>query len=253
MSPSYVPYQDSVEEVVKAVASKCQELGVQVPAENRELPQIHATIKMHKDRVKFRYIIGSRNCVTKQVAKKLVQILKLISRINSTGNTVTRYNFTLELKGTGLWTTMRQCWLTWNTSIQHRTLAEFRRSIFQLCTPRSLWKTWKKKNVEKAFKGGNNQYICVTQQDAGWCHQKKTNTFSKDEVFAMWALTQLLRWLTFTYIIMNHPSWKPLPRKIMELLKNSTTPADSSMISPRSITTDTCSNSKKGFTQKSWS
>ena len=32
---------------------------------------------------------------------------------------------------------------------------------------------------------GNNQYICVTQQDAGWCHQKKTNTFSKDEVFAM--------------------------------------------------------------------
>ena len=68
----------------------------------------------------------------------------------------------------------------------------------------------------------------------------------------LWALTQLLRWLTFTYITINHPSWKPLPRKIMELLKNSTTPADSSMISPRSITTDTCSNSKKGFTQKSW-
>ena len=42
-----------------------------------------------------------------------------------------------------------------------------------------------KKNVEKAFKGGNNQYIRVTQQDVGWCHQKKTNTFSKDEVFAM--------------------------------------------------------------------
>ena len=61
---------------------------------------------------------------------------------------------------------------------------------------------------------------------------------------------QLLRWLTFTYITMNHPSWKPLPRKIVELLKNSTTPADSSMISPRSITMDTCSNSKKGFTQK---
>ena len=42
-----------------------------------------------------------------------------------------------------------------------------------------------KRNIEKAFKGGNNQYIRVTQQDAGWCHQKKTNTFSKDEVFAM--------------------------------------------------------------------
>ena len=42
-----------------------------------------------------------------------------------------------------------------------------------------------KRNIEKAFKGGNNQYIRVTQQDAGWCHQKKTNTFFKDEVFAM--------------------------------------------------------------------
>ena len=81
MSPSYIPCQDSVQEVVNAVASKCQELGVQVPAENKDLPQIHATIKMHKPE-KFRYIIGSRNYVTKQVAKKLVQILKLISRIH---------------------------------------------------------------------------------------------------------------------------------------------------------------------------
>ena len=35
----------------------------------------------------------------------------------------------------------------------------------------------------------------------------------------LWALTQLLRWLTFTYTTMNHPSWKPLPRKVLELLK----------------------------------
>ena len=38
---------------------------------------------------------------------------------------------------------------------------------------------------KKVFIGGDNQYIRVTQQDAGWYHQKKTNTFSKDEVFAM--------------------------------------------------------------------
>ena len=82
LSPSYIPRQDSVEEVVNAAVSKCQELGVQVPAENRDLPQIHATITMHKDPVKFRYIIGSGYFVTKQVAKKLVQIVKLISRIH---------------------------------------------------------------------------------------------------------------------------------------------------------------------------
>ena len=82
MSPSYIPCQDSVQEVMNAVASKCQVLGVQVPAENKNLPQIDATIKMHKEPEKFCYIIGSRHYVTKQVARKLVQILKLISRIH---------------------------------------------------------------------------------------------------------------------------------------------------------------------------
>ena len=118
--------------------------------------------------------------------------------------------------------------------------------------------------------------IRVTQQDAGWYHQKKSNTFSMDEVFAMidlvvdnsldsatestgsaselpWALTQLLRWLTFTYITMNRPTWKLLPRRIMESPNNSTMPANSSMISPLSITMDTCTNAKMGSSQKSWS
>ena len=186
MSPSYVPCQDSVEEVVNAVASKCHELGVQVQAENRELPQIHATIKMHKDPVKFRYIIGSRNCVTKQVAKKLVQILKLISRIHRKYCDKVRF-----------YTGIERNWIVDNnqtvlTNMEHISSTQNARSIqtFDFSTlhtkiPLEDLKKKLKKNVEKAFKGGNNQYIRVTQQDAGWCHQKKTNTFSKDEVFAM--------------------------------------------------------------------
>ena len=69
-SNTYVPYQDSAESIINAVAKKCLEIGIPVKEDNKTLPQIHATIKMHKNPVKFRFIIGARNCVTKQVAKK---------------------------------------------------------------------------------------------------------------------------------------------------------------------------------------
>ena len=58
------------------------EIGIPVKGDNKTLPQIHATIKMHKNPVKFRFIIGAKNCVTKQVAKKLVKILQLIMKIH---------------------------------------------------------------------------------------------------------------------------------------------------------------------------
>ena len=60
---------------------------------NTDLPQIHATIKMQKDLVKFRYIIGSRNCVTKEVAKKSLSGLperkQCKGKMRWTGGTVT--------------------------------------------------------------------------------------------------------------------------------------------------------------------
>ena len=45
-----------------------------------DLPLIHATVKMHKNPVKFCFIVGSRTDVIKPAAKKLVQILKLVMK-----------------------------------------------------------------------------------------------------------------------------------------------------------------------------
>ena len=81
-SNTYVPYQDSAESIINAVAKKCLDICIPVKGDNKTLPQIHATIKMHKNPVKFRFIIGARNWVTKQVAKKLVKILQLIMKIH---------------------------------------------------------------------------------------------------------------------------------------------------------------------------
>ena len=81
-SNTYVPYQDSVESIINAVGKKSQEIGIPVTQNNKTLPQIHATIKMHKNPVKFRFIIGARNCITKQFAQKLVNIRQLIMKIH---------------------------------------------------------------------------------------------------------------------------------------------------------------------------
>ena len=69
-------------QIVRPSAEKCLEIGIPVKEDNKALPQIHATIKIHKNPVKFRFIIGARNCVTKQVEKKLVKILQLIMKVH---------------------------------------------------------------------------------------------------------------------------------------------------------------------------
>ena len=66
-----------------------------------DLPLIHATIKMHKNPIKFRFIIGSRTGVIKPAAKRLVQILKLVMKTHSTEDIVIKSNFIQELKETG--------------------------------------------------------------------------------------------------------------------------------------------------------
>ena len=126
-------------------------------------------------------------------------------------------------------------------NMEHITSAQRARSIqmFNFSTlytkiPLEDLKEKLKNNVEKAFRAVNNQYIGVTQLDTKWNHQEMTNTFSKDNIFAMidlvvdncarestdsvseflWALTQLLRWLTFTYNTMSWLSWNSLPKKI---------------------------------------
>ena len=39
--------------------------------------------------------------------------------------------------------------------------------------------------VEKAFKGGTNQYIRITTHEASWHHSKRSDTVSKEEIFTM--------------------------------------------------------------------
>ena len=185
-STSYSPSQDSVEEVINAVATKCQAVDVQVDEDNKELPLIHATIKMHKNPVKFRFIIGTRKCVTKQVAKKLVKILQLIMKIHR------RYCDKIKF-----YTGIERYWIVdnnklvledinyINTKHNAKTVQTFDFSTLYTKIPLKDLKEKLKYIVDKAFKGGTNQFIQLTQQEARWHNSKKKDTFTKEEVHNM--------------------------------------------------------------------
>ena len=57
-------------EVFGAIRKESSKIGISVEKTYNNLPVIHATIKMHKNPVKFRFIIGSRTGVIKPVAKQ---------------------------------------------------------------------------------------------------------------------------------------------------------------------------------------
>ena len=77
---TYEEYDNTAEEVIGAIRKGSSNIGIPVEKTFNDLPLIHATIKMHKNPIKFRFIIGSRTGVIKPAAKKLVQILKLVMK-----------------------------------------------------------------------------------------------------------------------------------------------------------------------------
>ena len=77
---TYEEYDNTAEEVIGAIRKISSNIGIPVEKMFNDLPLIHATIKMHNNLIKFRFIIGSRTGVIKPAAKKLVQILKLVMK-----------------------------------------------------------------------------------------------------------------------------------------------------------------------------
>ena len=78
LTETYEEYDNTAEEVIGAIRKESLNIGIPVEKTFNDL--IHATIKMHKNPIKFRFIIGSKTGVIKAAVKKLVQILKLVMK-----------------------------------------------------------------------------------------------------------------------------------------------------------------------------
>ena len=150
-----------------------------------DLPLIHAPIKMHKDPIKFRFIIGSRTGVIKPAAKKLVQILKLVMKTHR--RYCDKINFYTGIER--------------NTIVENKKIPQNIEKInnrkaarnIKVCDFSTLYtkipptdpKEKLKEVVTKAFKGGTNQSIRVNKKDAHWDNSKDGQTFSKVQIFLL--------------------------------------------------------------------
>ena len=186
-SQTYEQYED-INEVIEYVAEESSRKAfTQIETNNRKLPQIHAIIKMHKSPIKFRFIIGDRNSILKQLAKKMVRILQLIMKIHK--------NYCEKIK---LYTGIERYWIIENSAqvLQDiheinarkgaRNIANYDFSTLYTKISQSDLKEKLKAVVEKGFKGGQNQFITIHKSIAKWGGNKVSKDIvNKEMIFNM--------------------------------------------------------------------
>ena len=183
-SNTYEPYNNTSDEIIDAIRQESSSLGIPVEKTYKDLPLIHATIKMHKNPTKFRFIIGSRTCIIKPAAKKLVQILKLVMK------SMKRYCDKVRF-----YTGIERYWIAENNmpilemidkinkKMSGRNIETYDFSTLYTKIPLSDLKEKLKMVVEKAFKGGTNQYIRVSKFNANWSKSQKGEPYDKQRIF----------------------------------------------------------------------
>jgi hypothetical protein len=187
---TYEDVRDTAEQKIQEMVQMSEELGIKVPKEEQSLPLMYATIKMHKQPIGFRYIVASKRCVTKQVAKQLTKILKLVQKQEK------RYCDTIE------WCTgVNMMWIAQNNqeTLKYTESVNKRKSakdidtfdFSTLYTKINLedLKDKLKITVDHVFKGGCSQKIRVDDNEAEWeksqRSRKKGKTYGKEEIHKM--------------------------------------------------------------------
>ena len=185
LSDTYDIYEDTIEYTLEHLRKESLLLGIKVDSCYKELPSIHATIKMHKDPIKFRFIIGSRLGVMKPAAKMLVEVLKLVMSMHR------RYCDKIRI-----FTGVERNWIIDNNvkfledidrvnqrkAARNVKMGDF--STLYTGIDQGDLKEKLKLVTDKAFKGGTNQYIRVGKQ-ANWSNGKGSfsgGVFDKERV-----------------------------------------------------------------------
>ena len=75
---TYTPCQMSSEDIVNTHDTFMKSFGIELSDDNKRLPYLYWTPKLHKSPVKHRFIAGSSKCTTKQLSSLLTKILTVI-------------------------------------------------------------------------------------------------------------------------------------------------------------------------------
>ena len=75
---TYTSCQKSSEDIVNTHDTFMKSLGIELSEEDKRLPHLYWTPKLHKSPVKHRFIAGSSKCTTKELSSLLTKILTVI-------------------------------------------------------------------------------------------------------------------------------------------------------------------------------
>ena len=75
---TYIWCQMSSEDIVNTHNTFMKSLGIELSDDDKKLPHLYWTPKLHKSPVKHRFIAGSSKCTTKELSRLLAKILTVI-------------------------------------------------------------------------------------------------------------------------------------------------------------------------------
>ena len=75
---TYTSGQMSFEDIVNTHDTFMKSLGIELSDDDKKLPYLYWTLKLHKSLVKHRFIAGSSKCTTKELSSLLTKILTVI-------------------------------------------------------------------------------------------------------------------------------------------------------------------------------
>ena len=152
---TYTPCQMSSEDIVNTHDTFMKSFGIELSDDDKRLPYLYWTPKLHKSPVKHRFIAGSSKCTTKQLSSLLTKILTVIKtgleKYCSIKTSHTRVNNMWILKNsTNLLSSLGHLGVHKATSIQ-----TFDFSTLYTCIPHDLLKSRMNNIINNAFKHKN--------------------------------------------------------------------------------------------------
>ena len=131
---TYIPSTDSFDEILKSHCKFTESVGLEMPEEDKNLPYLYWTPKLHKIPFKDRFISGSSKCTTKDLSRLLTKVLTTVKeglmKYNNTKTSCNGVNSMWIVKSS---TSLLSSLTNWMFVQQH----QFRHMIFPPCTHQS--------------------------------------------------------------------------------------------------------------------
>ena len=160
---TYIPSTDSFDEIPKSHYKFTESVGSEMSEEDKNLPYLYWTPKLHKIPFKHRFIAGSSKFTTKDLSCLLTKVLTTVKdgliRYCNTKTSRNRVNSMWFVKNsTSLLSSLDQLDVRTTTSVQTYDFSTLYTSI-----PHNLLKSRISALVHNSFKrrGGSNRYIHI--------------------------------------------------------------------------------------------